>query len=502
MTDNVKIIDVNKIGKPEGGKFKNIFESFKENPLSLAKVAGVLIVIGAIIGLLSDSGGGDNTPTVTTVTKDAPPAPIINPKFGTSYSSGGGLDKLYDDLGGNDPLKNGKLDATINVDTDKYSCKFNVKYEGENKKMIECLSGCYNEDQNSEFCEGYIYNDQIDGGKRLSNLYDDAGGNENARSGQYNAIINVSSGEDYDTKADLSCGFSVEYVGNNKRSVSCTAGWCDENDKNRDKCKPYGYESRNKHGTKGDTLLDDTYVNRRGVLEDDPCDKCNKDHTEECVDGQCKCQDGWKGEKCGVKEPEPAPNPSTPCTGNDCGEGKICDTESNNCVECLTDRDCNDDEKECVSHVCKKKGSGSEPSEPSDPEKTVEGKDVVDTLAYILFYILLLIYWSKINKATPLIIIAFCVFSIFVLNRWWAYTINTISTILYVVAIIYIYYPGNCQGIQKNNYEKIATSGILFVYLGMFYNVSETSLPGYYYLLGLALLGFILLAIIYSKFKN
>lgn len=494
MTDNVKIIDVNKIGKPGGGKFKNIFESFKENPLSLAKVAGVLIVIGAIIGLLSDSGGGDNTPTVTTVTKDAPPAPIINPKFGTSYSSGGGLDKLYDDLGGNDPLKNGKLDATINVDTDKYSCKFNVKYEGENKKMIECLSGCYNEDENSEFCEGYIYNDQIDGGKQLSNLYDDAGGNENARSGQYNAIINVSSGEDYDTEADLSCGFSVEYVGNNKRSVSCTAGWCDENDKNHDKCKPYGYESRNKHGTKGDTLLDDTYVNRRGVLEDDPCDKCNKDHTEECVDGQCKCHSGWKGEKCGVKEPEPAPNPSTPCTDNDCGEGKICDTESNNCVECLTDRDCNDDGKVCVSNVCKKKGPKSDAS-----EKTVDVKEILPTLAYILFYILLLWYWSKINKGTPIAILVFFVFSMYVLNA--AYIINIIFTSIYFGAIAYIYYPGNCSGIQQNNWNKIATSFILFVYLGMFYDVNQSSVPWQY--IGFSvLLGFILAGAIYSKFKN
>ena len=51
MTDNVKIIDVNKIGKSEGGKFKNIFEFFKENPLTLAKIAGVLIVIRAILGL-------------------------------------------------------------------------------------------------------------------------------------------------------------------------------------------------------------------------------------------------------------------------------------------------------------------------------------------------------------------------------------------------------------------------------------------------------------------
>jgi hypothetical protein len=337
MTDSVKIIDVNKIGKPEGGKL-NMFESFKENPLSLAKIAGLIIVIGAIIGLLSDSGGGDNTPTVTTVTVDAPPAPIINPKFGTSYSSGGGLDKLYDDLGGNDPLKNGKLDATINVDTDKYSCKFNVKYEGENKKMIECLSGCYNEDENSEFCEGYIYNDQIDGGKRLSDLYDDAGGNENARSGQYNAIINVSSGEDYDTKADTSCGFSVEYVGNNKRSVSCTAGWCDEDDKNYDKCRPYGYESRTEHGTKGDTLLDDTYVNRRGVLEDftKPSEK-QCESNEDCP-GNEKCDSNICVVECESNE--------------DCPGNEKCD--SNICVECVIESDC--PSGNCVDKACKPEG--------------------------------------------------------------------------------------------------------------------------------------------------
>ena len=325
MTDNVKIIDVNKIGKSEGGKLMNIFKSFKENPLSLARIAGFLIVMGAIIGLLTNSSDdSDNlsepSPTVTTVTKDAPPAPIINPKFGTSYSGGGGLDKLYDDLGGTDPLKNGKLDATIDVDTDKYSCKFNVKYEGENKKMIECLSGCYNEDENSEFCEGYIYNDQIDGGKRLSDLYDDAGGNENARSGQYNAIINVSSGAYYDKEADTSCGFSVEYVGNNKRSVSCTAGWCDKDDTNYDKCSPYEYKGRNEneHGTKGDTLLDDTYVSRRGVLEDftKPSEK------------QCE-------------------------SNEDCSDNKKCD--SNICVvECESNEDC--PSGNCVDKACKPEG--------------------------------------------------------------------------------------------------------------------------------------------------
>ena len=372
MTDNVKIIDVIKIGKPEGGKLKNIFESFKENPLSLAKVAGVLIVIGAIIGLLSDSGGGDNTPTVTTVTKDAPPAPIINPKFGTSYSGGGGLDKLYDDLGGTDPLKNGKLDATIDVDTDKYSCKFNVKYEGENKKMIECLSGCYNEDENSEFCEGYIYNDQIDGGKRLNTLYDEAGGNENARSGQYNAIINVSSGGDYDTEADLSCGFSVEYVGNNKRSVSCTAGWCDKDDKNYDKCKPYRYESRNKHGEKGDTLLDDTYVNRRGVLEDY------------------------------IEEPEPEPETPKSCTTNtDCKDRedeKICDAVSNNCVQCIEESQCPGGK--CVSNKCEQEGE-------DNSVKTSSKSNYFYSLLYVILGIPTLILLYTVNTPIQRSIILF-----------------------------------------------------------------------------------------------
>ena len=47
--------------------------------------------------------------------------------------------------------------------------------------MIECLSGCYNKDENSEFCEGYIYNDIVNGGKTLDTLYDDAGGNDYSR---------------------------------------------------------------------------------------------------------------------------------------------------------------------------------------------------------------------------------------------------------------------------------------------------------------------------------
>ena len=272
MPGSIKVINVNDIlnGKTTTNSSSVFFKSINNNPINLIRVGGLFIILGAIIGLLINSQS-DDTPsnqeriiTEVQASQSNSPPPIINPKFGTSYSGGGDLDKLYNDLGGTDPLKNGKLDANINIDTENYSCKFNVKYEGEKKKMVECLRGCYNEDENSKFCEGYIYNDMVDGGKTLNKLYDDAGGNENDRSGQYNAIINVSAGNDYDTEDDTSCGFSVEYVGNNKRSVSCNNTPCPE------KCKPYIYTNRLSHGTKGDTLLDNTYVSRRGNLPSSP----------------------------------------------------------------------------------------------------------------------------------------------------------------------------------------------------------------------------------------
>ena len=149
---------------------KGFFKYLMDNPMILIRIGGIIIIIGAIIGLIINNKS-KNTVSSPPIFQDNidysnQNLPIINPGFGTDYSGGGGLDTIYDDLGGTDPLKNGKLDANINIDTEKYSCKFNVKYEGEDKKMVECLKGCHNGDENSKFCEGYIYNDKVDGSSR------------------------------------------------------------------------------------------------------------------------------------------------------------------------------------------------------------------------------------------------------------------------------------------------------------------------------------------------
>ena len=425
MSSSVKVINVDDMlnGKTTTNPSNGFFKSISNNPTNLIRVGGFFIILGAIIGLLINGQADDTSSnqgeiiTEDRISENDTLPPIINPKFGTSYSGGGGLDELYEDLDGTDPLKNGKLDATIDIDTDKYSCKFNVKYEGENKKMIECLSGCYNEDENSKFCEGYIYNDQVDGGKTLNTLYDDAGGNENARSGQYNAIINVSSGEYYDKEADTSCGFSVEYVGNNKRSVSCNNTPC------KDKCKPYRYKSRNEneHGTKGDTLLDDTYVSRRGVLEDDPCDKCNKDHST-CEDGQCKCEDGWSGENCETRIPS-----NKDCENDiDCeDEGEnICDPNSNTCVACLKDSQCPSSGK-CVAKACTPSGA----SAPADDSSSKNNRFYSFLYVFCGIITLALLYtWSEPKQRSIILFIFGFLFTIFI-----PLFLDTIDPINYVV---------------------------------------------------------------------
>ena len=70
------------------------------------------------------------------------------------YSS---LDSIYDDAGGNDPLSNARLTSDINLSTDKYSCKFQVIYEGNKKRTVNCISGCDGDDDKAEFCNRYKY---------------------------------------------------------------------------------------------------------------------------------------------------------------------------------------------------------------------------------------------------------------------------------------------------------------------------------------------------------
>ena len=70
------------------------------------------------------------------------------------YSS---LDSLYDDAGGNDPLSNARLTSDINLSSDTQSCKFQVIYEGNKKRTVNCISGCDGNDDKAKFCKRYKY---------------------------------------------------------------------------------------------------------------------------------------------------------------------------------------------------------------------------------------------------------------------------------------------------------------------------------------------------------
>jgi len=95
------------------------------------------IIIGYLIYLLVTSEGSGKS------------------KF-KGYSS---LDSLYDDAGGNDPLSNARLTSDINISSDKYSCKYQVIYEGNKTRKVNCISGCdgADDDDKSNFCKRYEY---------------------------------------------------------------------------------------------------------------------------------------------------------------------------------------------------------------------------------------------------------------------------------------------------------------------------------------------------------
>ena len=67
------------------------------------------------------------------------------------------LDSLYDDAGGNDPLSNARLTSDINLSSDKYSCKYQVIYEGNRKRTVNCISGCSGNSDEAKFCKSYEY---------------------------------------------------------------------------------------------------------------------------------------------------------------------------------------------------------------------------------------------------------------------------------------------------------------------------------------------------------
>jgi hypothetical protein len=70
------------------------------------------------------------------------------------YSS---LDSLYDDAGGNDPLSNARLTSDINISSDTQSCKYQVIYEGNETRKVNCIQGCEGNDDKAKFCKKYQY---------------------------------------------------------------------------------------------------------------------------------------------------------------------------------------------------------------------------------------------------------------------------------------------------------------------------------------------------------
>ena len=111
------------------------------------------IILGYLIYLLANSSGDSSS---SGVKKN-------NRKF-LGYSS---LDKLYDEANGNDPLSNARLTSDINLSSDTQSCKFQVIYEGNNKREVNCIQGCDGDDEHSDFCNKYKYPD--DDGLGLNN---------------------------------------------------------------------------------------------------------------------------------------------------------------------------------------------------------------------------------------------------------------------------------------------------------------------------------------------
>jgi len=109
--------------------------------------AGVFgsIIIGYLIYLLANSSSDNSSLDSDSKKKKR--------KF-LGYSS---LDKLYDEAGGNDPLSNARLTSDINLSSDTQSCKFQVIYEGNNKREVKCMPGCDGDDEQSSFCKQFEY---------------------------------------------------------------------------------------------------------------------------------------------------------------------------------------------------------------------------------------------------------------------------------------------------------------------------------------------------------
>lgn len=175
--------------------------------------------------------------------------------YGTNYSGYNKLTKLYNDADGDDPLKNASLNARIKVSTNKHSCSFTVDYDNEKNKRVVCDSGCFNNDENSKFCEKYIYNAEQNNSSDLDDIYEDAGGNDTSNVGILQSTINLSSGDNV-------CNFDIYYDGVNSRKITNRDEKKESSSPATGFCNKYIYETGKKKGKLWETLLDSTYVKR------------------------------------------------------------------------------------------------------------------------------------------------------------------------------------------------------------------------------------------------
>ena len=128
-----------------------------------------IVLIGVLIYSSNNESSGSDPQS---------PRPI------TTYSGNKGLDLLYSDADGNNPSKNARLTSLVTLSTNEHSCKYEVTYDRDNYRDVNCISGCSidaepdensNDKENEEFCNQYRYS-AVEGGLKgnlLNRMLDD-----------------------------------------------------------------------------------------------------------------------------------------------------------------------------------------------------------------------------------------------------------------------------------------------------------------------------------------
>ena len=141
---------------------------------TIIKISPYICILLAILLIISLVSQMMTSPEGTNVATRAKP----------TYSGNKSLDTFYADAHGNDSSKGARMTSQISLSTDEYSCKFDVTYEGDNYRDVNCITGCSLEaepaedsenKENEEFCNQYRYS-AIEADKRgnlLNRMLDD-----------------------------------------------------------------------------------------------------------------------------------------------------------------------------------------------------------------------------------------------------------------------------------------------------------------------------------------